>query len=210
MYRGQNTHRQLAALVDIISQSGNPDEPFYYLGGPMTGIPQFNFPRFNEVAAKLREQGYNIVSPAELDDPEVQEAVMKSEDGAPGTGGAGKDSHADFLARDIIIVTLPNCVGGIFIEGWENSRGAAAETWVLSYLKRDLFEYGETEDGELVLSWFDRDTRLCELGIGTDSGTVPQDRPGERTVQATREPTRSPYFQGRGHHESDAEFYGRL
>lgn len=185
MYRGRDTHRQIASLVDTISRSGNPDEPFFYLGGPMTGIPQFNFPRFIEVAERLRGEGYNIVSPAELDDDEVKDAVMKSDDGAPGTGGAGEDSHADFLARDLIIVSLPNCIGGIFLEGWQHSRGAAAETWVLEFLGRDLYAYEPTYDNRPALRKFKRDEELrWLLEDPTASGTVPHDRPGERTVSA--------------------------
>ena len=61
--------RKLVDLVRTISRSGNPDDPFYYLGGPMSNIPQFNFPRFHEVADTLRASGYNIVSPAELRRP---------------------------------------------------------------------------------------------------------------------------------------------
>jgi hypothetical protein len=36
----------------------------------MTGIAQFNFPAFDAAAAELRDQGYEIISPAELDDPQ--------------------------------------------------------------------------------------------------------------------------------------------
>ena len=42
----------------------------YYLAGPMTNIPQFNYPRFFELAKVLRAEGYTIISPAELDSPE--------------------------------------------------------------------------------------------------------------------------------------------
>ncbi len=40
----------------------------WYLAGPMTGIPQFNYPLFDSVSAELRASGYDITSPAEMDD----------------------------------------------------------------------------------------------------------------------------------------------
>jgi hypothetical protein len=53
----------------------------WYLAGPMTGIPAFNFPAFDLAAADLRAQGIDIVSPAELDDPETRRLNMASPDG---------------------------------------------------------------------------------------------------------------------------------
>jgi len=58
-------------------------EDYYYLAGPMTGLPQFNFPEFDRVAASLRSDGLNIISPAELDDSETRDAALSSPDGSP-------------------------------------------------------------------------------------------------------------------------------
>lgn len=174
-------NERLDALVEIIGRSGDPDRPFYYLGGPMTGIPKFNFPRFHEVGNILRDNGYNIVSPAELDDPETEAAALQSEDGAPGSGSANGESYEDFLGRDIIICALPTCLGMICLEGWQNSRGASAESWVITYLKRELLEYS---DGP-ILTVIDRDDRLAELGVDpTVTGTVPKLAPGLATALA--------------------------
>lgn len=138
--RGSQTASKLVDLVRTVSRSGNPDEPFYYLGGPMSEIPQFNFPRFHEAADTLRQAGYNIVSPAELDDPEVSAQAMASETGDHGTTD---DSWEDFLSRDLIVCSLPNCVGGIFLEGWWFSDGALGESWVLNFLGKRLFAYSD-------------------------------------------------------------------
>lgn len=43
-----------------------------YLSGPMSGISDFNFPEFDRVAAELRAKGYEVISPAEIDQPVKQ------------------------------------------------------------------------------------------------------------------------------------------
>jgi hypothetical protein len=167
-----------------MQRSGNPDEDFFYLGGPMTGIPQFNFPRFREVANKMRAQNYNIISPAELDDPDTEAAALASPDGAPGSGSANGESYEDFLGRDLIICSLPTCVGMICMDGWHNSRGARGESWVVAYLKKQLLEYDDSS-GSVVLTAIDRDERLAELGVASfAAGAVPKDVPGLLTVAA--------------------------
>lgn len=37
-----------------------------YLSGPMSGIPELNFPAFNAEAKRLRALGYLVVNPAEI------------------------------------------------------------------------------------------------------------------------------------------------
>jgi hypothetical protein len=37
-----------------------------YLSGPMTGLPDLNFPAFHAEAARLRALGYDVINPAEL------------------------------------------------------------------------------------------------------------------------------------------------
>lgn len=36
-----------------------------YLSGPMTGLPDYNYPAFNAEAARLRALGYTVENPAE-------------------------------------------------------------------------------------------------------------------------------------------------
>lgn len=37
-----------------------------YISGPMTGLPDFNFPAFHDAAARLRERGHEVANPAEI------------------------------------------------------------------------------------------------------------------------------------------------
>lgn len=175
-------HEHIIDLVDTISLSGNPSEDFFYLGGPMTGIPKSNFPRFQRVASVLREREYNIISPAELDDPDVEAAALASPDGFLNETDIKGFSYEHFLSRDLIICAMPTCVGGIFLEGWQHSRGARGESWVLQFLKKQLLEYDEFDGSPVLTAITHRDERLMELGV--DPQGVPLDAPGIMTVEA--------------------------
>lgn len=93
----------------------------YYLAGPMSGISQSNFPAFYAAAAVLREAGFEIVSPAELDDAEDMALALSDQ--------PAKKTWGDFLSRDVKIVS-DVCDGIIFLPGWEKSRGARLEAFV--------------------------------------------------------------------------------
>ena len=98
-----------------------------YIAGPMTGIPQYNFPAFDALAARLRRYDYEVVSPTELDDPEDRAMAMASPDGAP---GSVSKSWGDFLARDIKLIADGGIDLIVVLPGWQDSRGARLETYV--------------------------------------------------------------------------------
>jgi hypothetical protein len=154
------TIERLTAIANVIAINGRPDEEFYYLGGPMSNLPQFNFPRFFEVAEILRDDGLNIVSPAELDDAKATKVALASEDGTD-TKATGH-GWEDYLARDVVICSLATCRGGIFLEGWENSRGARLETFVLEQLGKELYRY-EPKPDDYSLVPFDRTEALSKV-----------------------------------------------
>lgn len=78
-----------------------------YIAGPMTGLPEFNFPAFNDAEQQLRAAGHDPVNPARH--------------------GAGEPSleWADYMRRDI--PDLLGCEGLALLEGWGSSRGAQLE-----------------------------------------------------------------------------------
>jgi hypothetical protein len=101
---------------------------FLYLAGPMTGYPQFNFPLFIRAAEKAREQGFDVISPAELDQEnnEDYDLSINSPDGELGTT---HQTFGDYLSRDVKIVH-DHCVGVIFLPKWFESKGARMEAYV--------------------------------------------------------------------------------
>lgn len=121
-----------------------------YLAGPMTGLPQFNFPAFHAAAAALRTAGYDIVSPAELDSDAVKAVAEKSPDGKlDAAGEVAGETWGDMLARDVKIIA--DTVDGIvFLPDWHKSRGARLEAFVaLLSGKQNYGYYVAGADGAL-------------------------------------------------------------
>lgn len=118
-----------------------------YLAGPMTGIPRFNFPAFEEATQRLRAAGHLITSPHENDTPAVQAAAWASPDGKlDANHQIAGETWGDILARDVKLVA--DCVRGIvFLPGWSKSRGARLEAFVGLLTGKDFFDYA---DGSLV------------------------------------------------------------
>jgi len=101
----------------------------YYLAGPMSNIPQFNFPAFDRACEVLRAAGFTIISPHENDTPAVQDAARASVDGKMDSAGkiAG-ETWPQILARDVILVG-DETDGIIFLPDWQKSRGAKLEAF---------------------------------------------------------------------------------
>jgi hypothetical protein len=84
-----------------------------YLSGPMSNLPELNFPAFHAAAVSLRASGYEVINPAEITtDPDA--------------------NWEDCLRLDI--AQLVTCVGIALLPGWENSRGAKLEKHIAEAL----------------------------------------------------------------------------
>ena len=87
--------------------------PKMYLCGPMTGLPDFNYPAFHAQAALLRSAGFKVVNPAE--------------DGLPVE--APWTEHLK-----LAIVKLLGCQAVATLPGVEHSRGAQLEIHIAKQL----------------------------------------------------------------------------
>ena len=84
-----------------------------YLAGPMTGLPELNFPAFNQEAERLRAEGLQVLNPAD-------HGIV---DGA---------DWADYLRHDI--TGLASCERIHLLRGWTKSKGACLEMTIAKAL----------------------------------------------------------------------------
>lgn len=93
-------------------------EPRLYLSGPMTGLPDLNFPAFHAAAAALRARGWEVVNPAEInpDSSLPWHECMRAD-----------------------IKALCDCDFIVLMPGWERSQGAALELHIAQRLLLEVF-----------------------------------------------------------------------
>lgn len=102
-----------------------------YIAGPMTGIPQFNYPAFEAMAKALRKEGHEVVTPTEMDDDEARAAALASPHGSMDEFNAvSKHTWGDFLSRDVKLLADDGIEGVVVLPGFAKSRGARLETFV--------------------------------------------------------------------------------
>lgn len=105
-----------------------------YLAGPMTGIPHFNYPAFNDAAAKLREDGWEVFSPAEHDIQTFGKDISNpTGDADQATRDHGFDRRAALKAYLSWICDNADAIA--LLPGWANSSGATAEYALAMALK---------------------------------------------------------------------------
>ena len=99
-----------------------------YIAGPMTGLPDCNYPLFNEVADMLRLAEYEVINPAEV--------------------SAGQQAHyVDYLREDLR--AMLDCDGVAVLENWWEPAGARNEVSVAGLLKmpvRTVREWNSLRD----------------------------------------------------------------
>ena len=94
-----------------VPEYADRDLPRLYVAGPMTGLPDYNYPAFDGTAALLASAGYGVENPAD------NEALFKDRSGPP--------HYTEYLRAGL--AQLLRCDGVATLEGWWNSGGARWE-----------------------------------------------------------------------------------
>lgn len=103
-----------------------------YVAGPMRGIKDWNYPLFDRVAKRLRTDGWQVVTPAEID-----RAFGLDEHKYPELPHWWSMSAT--LAIDFIVIST--CESIVLLNRWEQSEGVAAELQQAQSLGLKVFEY---------------------------------------------------------------------
>lgn len=130
----------------------NPDDlkqKTYYLAGKMSGIPQFNVPEFFRVAALLRQQGYKVINPAELDSEQCRLAALRSLTGEK-TDLPKDETWGEIMGRDITSV-IDDVDGVALFENWVDSPGARLECFTAYLLGKQIRIVRIEKDGSVRL-----------------------------------------------------------
>jgi hypothetical protein len=91
----------------------------------MRGIPDFNFPAFDDATARLRELSHEVFSPAERDRKHYGDTVNDSATGDLNDIKVKFNLRETLLADLTFITTYADAI--VVLPGWENSKGATAE-----------------------------------------------------------------------------------
>lgn len=90
-----------------------------YIAGPMTGLPEFNYPAFRDADQRLRRAGYDVLNPADID---------AAHNPTPDT-----PQEWDWYMRHALRMVLA-AEGIALLPDWWKSRGAALEVSVAAAL----------------------------------------------------------------------------
>jgi hypothetical protein len=91
-----------------------------YLAGPMTGLPNHNFPAFDQAARRLEKAGWEVVNPAD------------------NFGGRTDLPRASYLRVDVAL--LLQCDALALLPEWEASSGAGLEYLLARELNLPVFD----------------------------------------------------------------------
>ena len=106
-----------------------------YLAGPMAGYEEGNFPLFKMAANHLRENGYDVVSPVEMNERDGERAALDP----------GHPRRSEFLARDVQVVADPTVEAVVVLPGWRDSAGARLEVVVAQGLGKPVLRFRDLQ-----------------------------------------------------------------
>ena len=117
----------------------------FYVAGPMRGYSEFNFPAFARVAALLRQQGHDVISPHEHD------LSLGLDPNKPLDEQAFPITTEDLLRWDLEQI-IKVCTDLYMMAGWEQSEGATTEHTVARALRLRI-HYELPKDERYIYGW---------------------------------------------------------
>lgn len=127
-----------------------------YLSGPMTGLPEFNYPTFHAAAARLRAAGYRVYSPSEdANGQPVDRSGLTGHEKASDIGFDLRAAFADYARH----ITTTACAVAV-LPGWENSSGARGEVALAQGIGLPIID---ALTGEPVRAAFDVKVRSADV-----------------------------------------------
>lgn len=100
--------------------------PKCYISGPMRNLPDLNFPAFDKARDALKGDGWEVISPADMD----------REHGLPVDPNSASGAR-EFAARDLDALLAMRAEDGdaiALLTGWSKSVGATAEAYTARWL----------------------------------------------------------------------------
>lgn len=141
---------------------------WYYLAGPMTGLPEYNYPAFEKAVSALEEAGIPVKSPHTIDHRQheftnppgyfspscTRMMTFIDADGREYGGDCGE--RPDHPIHSLALGALPyatymkagyrmllNCDGIILLHGWSQSKGTNHELHVARSLGYPIYTLGQ-------------------------------------------------------------------
>ena len=131
-YRRDEVRIRLRKLKYLYGARRDRSTPRCYLGGPMTGLPEFNLHAFNTVAGIIRSVGWEVFNPVEGD---AEKGIVLD-----GTQGNETFDFRGAMATDLAYIAEHADVVW-FMPGWEESKGAQLEHYVATDLGIPCYSY---------------------------------------------------------------------
>lgn len=105
-----------------------------YLCFPISGVED-PFEPAHAAKADLEARGFEVISPAELDEAEGIDSKTA------GRGVGGSREWARFLARDLPLICAEDVEAVVVLPGWESSQGCTLEVHVAGELGKQILRY---------------------------------------------------------------------
>lgn len=101
----------------------NVEDQTVYIAGPMTGIEDYNFSKFDAASYKWKEKGFKVINPATLTREYAKREGLKI-----------KDLCVRECAMTDLVEIISRASHMFMLKGWEYSKGAKTEHALAEWL----------------------------------------------------------------------------